>query len=90
MKVPQHKYKVLKLHGNGGIHLSRPRRLDGWLGSKCLDKNGKEIFEGDHIKVDRFVGVSDVTFKHGCFWAFDFPFSEFAADEIEIVEHVTE
>ena len=86
--VPQHKYKVLKLNGDV-IHLSRPRRFDGWLGSGLVDKNGKEVFEGDRVRI-MDCHTTTVEFVDGTFKAGNMPLEDITALNIEVVGHVTE
>ena len=52
--------------------------LDVELGTTFADKNGREIFEGDTVKLflDGCPITDKVEFKHGEFWINDLPLSD--------------
>jgi len=61
------------------------KEIDCELGSGILDKNGREIFEGDRVKlilpyygIERYVGNT--------FWFGGKELNEYDSDELEIVD----
>ena len=63
----------------------------GWLGSGITDKYGREIFEGDRVKVGDDETFT-VNFSDAAFWLGDnyFFLYHFEPSELEVVGHVTE
>lgn len=66
--------------------------IDCKFGSGVTDKNGKEIFEGDRVRVNGLSHESAkgdiIRFFNGSFRILTQPLDKFQSDEIEVVGHV--
>ena len=65
------------------------KEIDCELGSGIFDKNGKEIFEGDIIKLPTSKTTS-VIFNKGAFWQEEANCILYPVNKFEIVGHVTD
>ena len=64
-------------------------KTTGELGSGLFDKNGREIFEGDKIRINTGdeERTATVNFRSGAFFATDDLLMNFANYELEIVDN---
>ena len=71
-----------------GMMVTKIEQVTGELGSGILDKNGKEIFEGDLVKT--CFNRAAVEFKNGAFYVGGEDLFVYARDdvELEVVGHV--
>ncbi len=71
-----------------GLMVTKVESFNGELGTGIFDKNGKEIFEGDIVKLPTGKTTA-IIFDEGSFWQEDpsFILAPKAAD-LEIVGHV--
>ena len=84
MKIPVHQFK--RQLGN---HYWTEDEHIGWLATDVYDKDGREIFEGDLVKINgTFAGA--VYFREGAFRAGGMLIKDYNDGEIEIVGHITE
>ena len=67
-------------------HVTKVEKVFGELGSGILDKNGREIFEGDRVK-DWEGYICPVTFEEGVFYFGDLLVGDYPTS-LEIVGHV--
>lgn len=67
-------------------------QIDCELGSGFFDKNGKEICEGDKVKIWQGIrtDISPVVFTHAGFYAACMPIAAFPPNTIEVIGHVAE
>lgn len=89
MNIPNHFYKPLKQFGNT-VRLGAPVKFNGWLDTGVVDKDGREVFEGDIVTVNGWLDTGVVTFHDGAFWAGGMLIKNFTACELEVVGHITE
>lgn len=73
--------RVINEHG---LSVTKIEHVTGELGSGVFDKNGREIFEGDIVKIGNRVCDVEVTFRFSDGEDVD----EVSASDIEIVGHV--
>lgn len=87
MNMPKHSRKIFDpLTGKAEVIT-----FNAWLGSGIKDKNGKEIFEGDKVKVGNH-GVRVVHFSEGVFTLGDVLYIAQAELEnnLEVVGHIAQ
>lgn len=65
-----------------GFKTTKVIKVEGELGSGVLDKNGREIFEGDIVEID---GGGKYCVDIVNFWVKDL--DEFYSDALEVVGH---
>lgn len=90
MIEPVHKIKRYVVYGDGRPPHWTEDSVSGWLSSGILDKNGKEIFEGDKLKVfdDEFHAVS---FEEGRFRVGKYSdLAVFPKANLEVIGHIVE
>lgn len=67
------------------------QEIDCELGSGVLDKNGREIFEGDIVRFDNRAldksVVDKIYFTHGAFWLGKGTLAEYDGINLEVVGH---
>jgi len=95
MKEPDHKVKrhVVPLSNKQKPYwIENP--VHGWLASGIVDRNGKEIFEGDRVSVSEHKHPFTVMFADGKFWLgnsrMKCHLTYFHNSKIEVVGHVAE
>lgn len=74
-----------------GLPVTKIETVNGELGSGVVDKNGKEIFEGDLVKAENDdVGFykSDIHFEAGRFHFGIFSLTDFNPNDLEVIGHV--
>lgn len=87
-----HLKKFVKYSGDdkpADFHVTEER---GWLGSGLYDRNGKEIFEGDCVRI-YYVGrevCETVTFDYGCLYLDGEALVDFSPEQLEVVGHIAE
>ena len=93
MKEPDHK---VKRHIVPFSDKQKPYWIEnpvhGWLGSGVTDCNGKEIFEGDRVRI-YYVGrevCETVTFDYGCLYLDGEALVDFSPEQLEVVGHIAE
>lgn len=91
----KHNIRQRQLDPNTGLIVTKIVKVEGELGSGILDKNGREIFEGDVILIrlegNDTVATDEVKFIKGEFWfdGYDLTLEQAAYDcELEVVGHV--
>ena len=62
--------------------------LDVEIGSGITDKNGREIFEGDIVKIENCLFEYTVLFINGVFVLGQKLLKDFPSKELEVVGHV--
>lgn len=79
-----------KIINEYGLPVVKVETINGELGSRVLDKNGIEIFEGDLVKEVGTVDetVSTIKFNHGGFTLDDSVcLDAFGDGELEVIGH---
>lgn len=75
-----------------GLMVTKIETVNGELGSGIVDKNGREIFEGDLVKTvgeSAFPATLPVSFMWGTFAVGeDIALGEYEGTDIEVVGHV--
>ena len=66
-------------------HVVKVEKVFGQLGSGVLDKHGREIFEGDIVKIHD--AEERTTFEDGSFFINDRPIWRLKSSELEIIGH---
>lgn len=84
VNVRQRVYKTLDGQGYFGDNILP---IEGDLGSGMFDKNGKEIYSNDKVKIGDDSWEYTVRFVRGAFYVSDILLSE-VLDQIEIVGRV--
>ena len=69
-----------------GLPVVKVETVNGELGSGITDRNGKEIFEGDIVKIHD--AEERTTFEDGSFFINDRPIWRLKSSDLEIVGHV--
>ena len=80
----KHNIRQRQLDKNG-LMTTKIVKIEGELGSGVLDKNGREIFEGDIVEID---GGGKYCVDIVNFWVKDL--DEFYSDALEVVNHIPE
>lgn len=75
----KHNIRQRQLDRNG-LMTTKIVKVDGELGSGILDKNGREIFEGDKIKIDGEKMAGRVTFAQF------FSLRAFESSQLEVID----
>lgn len=69
-----------------GLMVTKVEFVNGELGSGVYDRNGREIFEGDIVKIRD--AEERTTFEDGSFFINDRPIWRLKSSDLEIVGHV--
>ncbi len=69
-----------------GLMVTKIEQVTGELGSGITDRNGKEIFEGDIVKIHDAEGRT--TFEDGSFFINDRPIWRLKSSDLEVIGHV--
>ena len=70
-----------------GFKTTKVIKVEGELGSGILDKNGREIFEGDIVEIENFCFTYTVLFKNGVFTLGRELLKDYLSKELEVVGH---
>ena len=69
-----------------GLMVTKVEFVNGELGSGVYDRNGREIFEGDIVKIRD--AEERTTFEDGSFFINDRPIWRLKSSDLEVIGHV--